>query len=126
MGATGHGRAWQMLAAAFEKAVPKPLVDAFSGGLDINLGRTEGAHFDDFGQDLWWMMQSLPRARDDDPVVVAKVGLWVSQRQHCMARKLLDIRSHRMKHWPCMDKAKYALPVNVISDPREIGWAIEA
>ena len=93
-GASGHGRAWQKLAAAIEEAAPRLL-----SCWPVDLGRAEGAVREVEGMGAgWWptrcgealvdgdfssKLGALMRSRDDDKLVVGKVRSWAMRGPGC-------------------------------------------
>lgn len=93
-GATGHGRAWQVLSAAIEEAAPKLL-----GGWRVDLGREECAvremwkmgagwwppecDLARFAGEFGWKLRSLMRSRDTDRVVLERARSWVLRDRLC-------------------------------------------
>ena len=93
-GVTGHGRVWQMLAAAIEEAAPRLLL-----GWRVDLGREEGAvrEVERMGAG-WWptkcdvplfshdfasSLKMLIRSRDDNVMVIEMTRSWVLKGWAC-------------------------------------------
>lgn len=150
-GATGHGRAWQVLAAAVEQAASRLLVQR-CGMRKLDLGRLEAAvnemactqtrssvgGLDSVGRwwpskcDLehlsgegWWRITALMRSRDDDFVLVQKLRSWIIQLQHCSFRNMFKIRAQRIQRWCSENVVRVQSSESLVFDPKKRGLANE-
>lgn len=133
-GDTSHGRAWQLLAAAIEKAAPTLLK-----GFKVDLGRCEaavqevskapgsgwwpGAECDMklLGDRVGWRVKAVMRSRDDDIVGFAKVKAWVLREMGCPSQSLAVLRSEATLFSNCRE-GKEAVPgPECLSDDELVG-----
>lgn len=148
-GATGHGRAWQVLTAAVEQAASRLLVQR-PGMRKLDLGRLEAAVNEMTcmrtpgsvgGQESirrwwpskcdlkrstgegWWRIIALMRSRDDDFVVVQKVRSWVLQLQHCRFNRMLENRAQRMQRWSSASAVWVQSSGSLVFYPKKRGLA---